>query len=60
MRRINVGHWRAQGIDYLVFDADAVTWTASDRAALLRRLKREADAARSLAVQVTASASKTR
>lgn len=43
--RINVAHLRDQGIDFLVFDADATSRFASDRAEVLQDLKRRANIA---------------
>lgn len=43
--KINVGHWRDQGIDFLVFDADAPSRTQADRARLLGDLTARANRA---------------
>lgn len=45
MQRISVGHWRTQGIDYLVFGADAPSRLDRDRGVVLAQLRRAANAA---------------
>lgn len=42
--RIRMAHLRDQGIDFVVFDADAVSHGDADRAVLLERLVRAARA----------------